>query len=269
MKNYLNVVLFSRDRSSQLELLLRSMKRFFKEFNETKINILYTYSNDEFKKGYNKLFTIHNDNNINYVKEINFKQDLINLMNNDKFTIFFVDDNVFKNPFSLEDKQFKIFSERNDIACLSLRLHTRLSYCYPANSIMKKPNFNNDMTWEWMNETYDYNYPMSLDGHIFYTKDILPYILNLNYSNPNSLEGNMSVRPINKKYMICYKESIIINNPVNKVQINNPNKHGNISQEYLNENFLNDYIISMGNIIGIDNESCHKELPVKLIKNNK
>ena len=100
----INIIVFSKDRACQLELFLRSMKFYFKEFDQHIINVLYTYSNDKFKSGYDKLFTIHNDSNINYIKETqNFKNHILFLLDQDKaYTIFFVDDIVFKNDGSVE-----------------------------------------------------------------------------------------------------------------------------------------------------------------------
>ena len=62
----INFTIFSKDRSCQLSLLLSSMKEFIKEFETLKINVLYTYSNDFFKQGYDKLIPIYN--NINFIK---------------------------------------------------------------------------------------------------------------------------------------------------------------------------------------------------------
>mgnify|MGYP000624765604 CR=1 FL=1 len=43
--------------------------RITKEFEELNFKVLYTYSNEEFGKGYDKLFSMHNDSNLNYIKE--------------------------------------------------------------------------------------------------------------------------------------------------------------------------------------------------------
>ena len=112
----LNIIIFSKDRACQLELLLRSMKLYFAEFSQHKINILYTYSNDSFKKGYEKLFKIHNDTNINYIRETaKFKEHVVLLLNQDNpYTILFVDDVVFKNPFTLTSKQFRLFTMKDE-----------------------------------------------------------------------------------------------------------------------------------------------------------
>ena len=75
----------------------------------------------------------------------------------------------------------------------------------------------------------------------------------------------MAMRPVPIRCMSCYDKSRIINIPVNKVQNFNNNIHGNISEKYLNEQFLNGKIISMENIRELDNTSCHQEIELKLI----
>lgn len=256
----INFIIFSRDRSCQLELFLRSMKYFFVEFDQHKISILYKYTNQQFKNGYDKLIVEYPS--INFVLENDFKTDLLSLIKN-KYTIFFVDDIIWKEPFSLNCDDFNLFEKNENILTYSLRLHPNLTYCYTANVLM---NPTKSKLFTWYNLPGDYGYPMSLDGHFFRTQDIMNLLINLPYNNPNQLEAMMSVRPLNKPLMLCSEKSIIFNNPCNKVQTNNPNRHGNISAEYLNENFLNDYIIDLEPFKYLNNESCHKEISITLIK---
>ena len=264
----LNIIIFSKDRACQLELLLRSMKEYFKEFYEHKISILYTYSNDNFKLGYEKLFSIHNDSNINYIKESqNFKNSLLLLLDlNNLHTVFFVDDVVFKNPFTTQCKQFKLFTLNDDILTLSLRLQPNLTYCYAARIRMFQPNFESNLSYRWPGASGDYGYPMSLDGHFFRTKEISALSKALSFNNPNSYESALAAYPLNRLKMICFEESVIMNNPINKVQTYNNNVHGNISASFLNDEFLNGSVIDLEDFKGIKNISCHQEVEIKLIK---
>jgi hypothetical protein len=193
----LNIIVFSKDRACQLELFLRSMKYYFKEFYESKINVLYTYSNDSFKNGYDKLIEIHNDDNINYIKETtNFKNHVLMLLDPKK----------------------------------------------------------------------DYSgYPMSLDGHFFRTSDILPLTRAIQFKNPNSYESILAGYPLNRPKMICFEDSIIINNPINKVQDFNNNHHGNISADFLNDKFLEGKIVDLEDFKGIKNTAVHQEIDVNFI----
>ena len=264
----LNIIVFSRDRAQQLELFLRSMKFYFKEFYEHKINILYTYSNDKFKDGYEKLFSNHNDSNIKYIKEtINFKNHVLLLLNQDNpYSIFFVDDIIFKNTFTLDCLQFKLFTLNKDILTLSLRLNPYLNYCYPAKLRMTPTSFETNNVFKWYGQQGDYGYPMSLDGHFFRTAEITTLTKAISFNSPNSYESILAGYPLNRPKMICFDESIIINNPINKVQNFNRNYHGNISSESLNDSFLNGFIIDLEDFKGIKNTACHQELKINLIK---
>ncbi len=115
-----------------------------------------------------------------------------------------------------------------------------------------------------MGQSGDYNYPMSLDFNVFRTYDIMYYIFNKHmYQNPNTLESMMASRPLLKPYMIFFDKSPVMNLPINKVQTVNNNPFGDISQEFLNENFLLNKRISMDNIQGIQNTSCHQEIKIR------
>lgn len=264
----MNIVVFSKDRSLQLELFIRSFNKYVIDSEKYSINVLYTFSDNDFKKGYDIL--IDEYSNIKFIKEDNFKLNLLNIINTlEDYTVFFVDDNVFKNKIDFYDEQEKIFKDDLSILCRSLRLHPRLKRCYPMNlTYTKTPSFNkinNSLIFDWRGQQGDYGYPMSLDGHIFRTNEILPYINNLNYNNPNSLEAILSINPnFTKKYMICYDKSIIVNNPCNIVQTNNSNLHGDQDSKKLNLDFISGKRISLSNIDGIDNISCHQEIKIIL-----
>lgn len=263
----INIVVFSKDRACQLELFIRSMKEFFKEFDKCFITIQYTFSNPEYEKGYEILKKIHPDKNLNYFKEIYpFQTSLLSQFNpSRKVSIFFVDDNVFKEPFSFEDKEFKRWLNNPQILTLSLRLHPRLNYCYPARINQTSPPMNEGV-FNWVGKMGDFGYPMSLDGHFFRTENITPYLYNIRYTGPNDLESQMAMRPIPIPNMMCYETSKIMNLPLNKVQDFNNNVHGHITAEFLNDRFLNGERMSLDNIRGFDNTSCHQEMDIQFEK---
>jgi hypothetical protein len=260
----MNIVVFSKDRSCQLELFLRSMKEYFKEYDQYTINVLYKTSNSFFQNGYDILIDEYKE--VNFLFEMSFKSDLISLIDlNKEYTIFFVDDIIWKESFSIFCDEFERFKFDKNILTFSLRLNTNLKYCYAA-SVNMKPTMSTIFDWRGLQG--DYGYPMSLDGHFFRTIEIMVYLRELQYNNPNQLEAMMASCPINKPKMICCEKSIIFNNPCNKVQTNNSNKHGNITAEYLNQEFLKGCRIDLNPYRGLNNESCHKEMPVNLLKNN-
>ena len=115
----------------------------------------------------------------------------------------------------------------------------------------------------------DYGYPMSLDAHFFRTNDILPFLNGLKYNNPNSLVSQLAGYPLNKPKMICFKESKVLTIPVNKVQNFNQNVYGDISAKFLNDKFLDGYIIDLEPYDGFKNISCHQEVEMNYKKYGK
>lgn len=264
----INIVVFSKDRAMQLELFLRSFNNYVKDADRYVIRVLYTHSSDEFMQGYAKLRTMP-FNNAYFYPEADFKIDVLNLIDNkNSYTVFFVDDNVFKEYFDFYDRQMDIFDWDEDILCRSLRLGKNLDFCYPTQKPMRQPKFFGDNSFEWRKQDGDYGYPMSLDGHIYRTSEIIPFLRELEYTNPNTLESKMasSIHGLPPK-MICYDKSIILNNPINMVQKAWENKHGNVSASELNGKFLTGETISLDSFIGVVNRACHVETPLIFNKN--
>lgn len=267
----MNIVIFSKDRAAQLDLFLMSMKKFFPEWHKYQdIHILYTYSNEAFGAGYAKTITVHPGFHYVYENPGMFKMDTLSLIDKRKvFTMFFVDDNVFKEHFSIQCEEVKEFILREDIACVSLRLCPRINYCYTMNVSMTAPKFLEERRyiWKWREACPgDWSYPMSLDGHLFKTEEILPLIMTLDYSNPNTMEGALAHSPFNTPHMICFKNSKIFNIPANKVQKVNNNRHGNTSAADINEQYLRGGRLSLDklllNPLAINNIACHQDVPL-------
>jgi len=261
-----NIVLFSKDRACQCESFLRSMKKYFKEFATHNIKVLYTYSNDNFKSGYDKLIS-ENGKNVKFIKETNFKKDLLqNINTSDAFTVFFVDDIIWINEFTKTSQEYINFTKSTDTLCFSLRLNPNLTYSLPPNLQMTRPRTYENNKWNYTFEKGCFGYPFSVDGHIFFTKDIIKPIMEIDYRNPNDFEGKMSTLRWSKQYMMSFDESKIFNNPCNIVQSNNPNTHGEIDAGYLNDKFLNGYRIDIDKYKNLNNTACHMILPIDFIR---
>jgi len=267
VKYPINIIVFSKDRALQLELFLRSFNRFVKDANKCDVKVLYTYSTDKFKEGYDIVIANKTDN-VTFLKETNFKPDTIYLIDrHNPYTVFFVDDIIFKEPFEFFDEKMNLFISNPSIACLSLRLNKQLNYCYAESRNMNKPIFGKDNIYNWTKETGDYGYPMSQDGHIFRTNQIYQLHVDLEYHAPNTLEGRLHThRKKLPPLIICYDKSKIINNPINRVQFASINRCGNISADYLNDKFLEGYRIDIEPFEGLDNTAVHTEITPTFIK---
>lgn len=247
----MNVIIFSKDRAAQLDLFLRSMPCRL-QYPIT----IFTYSDEKFKDGYLALSQWRGD----IYEQGNFKNNLLWAVEDmEKYTVFFTDDDIFINPLP------ELTTLPDDVACLSLRLNPQMNYCYTLNRFQNAPKMvqnGNVYKWDWQGADADYGYPMSLDGHIFRTADILPLLKKLDYTNPNELEGQLARHPINRPKMMCFDKSVIMNNPINRVQDTVPNRHGTISAEWLNEQFLQGKRIKLEPFLGYEPNACHVELPI-------
>lgn len=264
----INIIIFSKDRACQLELLLRSMKIFFFEHKICKVSILYKYSDERFKAGYNSVKYLHPE--YYYVQEIGggFKAQVGSLMDEQyPLTMFLVDDIVFKDYFFIRSEEMKLFISQEDIACLSLRMCPRINYCYTEKRPTPPPVVSEEGKWRWPGLLGDWGYPNSVDGCIYKTHKIIHMIRTMSYHNPNTFEGTWAhFPPQDQPYMVCFKESKIVNNPINKVQTANANHCGGVSARFINEQFLSGKVISLKPFVGLKNMAAHQEEDITFMK---
>lgn len=261
----INAIVFSFDRAAQLHLLLESIEKNTK--NMFNINVLYKTSNEDFKKAYELLKTKFSD--INWVEEINFKEQTINLLNsNFEHTCFFTDDDIIYNSACENDIIQALKNE--DIFCFSLRLGKNVNFCYTMNCddiLIPKGEDERFVWWDWTKHYADFGYPLSVDGHIFRTKEIKKLVKAVSFSNPNTLEANLQVFDnFPKELMVSYLQNSLVNSPNNIVQTTYPNKKGErfaLSTKELNDIYLDNKIIDY-EIIDFSNiKGCHQELEFK------
>lgn len=254
--NNLNIVIFSKNRALQLESLLRSILDNF-SFPIKSTTILYKSTTDVFSNGYNILK--HNDLFKSYIfyEEVDFKNDLISIINQfeiDSKIMFLVDDDVF---FKNIDISNLISSFSNENLFISLRADR--SY---QNDMQPKFIKNTELLkWKWYfsrGKIVTWNYPFSVDGNIFHTSVINKILSDINFSAPNSLEGNMhsyrKTKWVKKiKTALAPRYSVVVNNPLNKVQSEGDTWHQSICVEELNNKLLNGY--------RINNKALYKNKP--------
>jgi hypothetical protein len=238
------------------------------------VNILFTWSDSSYADGY--MLTMERHAHCNWVDEHTvspqygqgFRAWVRQLIDPGRpYTMFLVDDNVFKEPFSLEkNERFQKFKTREDVACFSLRMHPRINYCYTEGRPTPPPKVAEDGSWPWKGLIGDWGYPMSVDAHIFRTSDIFGRIHSLPYHTPNHFEGILAQHPIDKSLMMCLDRSSVMNIPVNRVQGANGNHCGNISAEYLNGQYLSGKRLDLSHLVGFDNVSAHQEVSLAFME---
>jgi len=267
LSNELNVVIFSKDRASQLELLLRSFLISCKEAMDpsiVRISVVWLATNEEFKAGYQQLQTYLPT--VNWISQSEFKKDVVSALDPGySLTMFLVDDDVFIDSFSLTDKEIGLAKSHTGVVATSLRLWEGSTYCYPINKDQKIPEFVKSCVWKWSGQQGDWGYPMSVDGNIYRTSFVRPLCLINVYRNPNEFEAMLMSVKDKPEYMVCYRKgSKLLNVPANLVQDVFPNRHSNrFSVKNLNDRYLGGDVISLENITGLKPNTPHYELEYK------
>ncbi len=262
----LEIIIFSKDRPLQLYALLESLQKL-----STKSifpHVIFNCSKQEYTKAYSGLF----ENFSNLIKSshsdqiLGFKSTLINLLESlsSDNILFLVDDIFLKNTIDwdslLEFNTAKIIP--------SIRLGKHLDYCYTTNDKQSLPpmiKIDNYNFWYWSEGEHDWNYPLSLDGNIFSRQEFLSLITGLEFKAPNSLEEKLQIhkKSFAKRLGLCFDETIIVNNPINIVQQEISNIHGNTHQDELLKAWEEGKKFNFDKYFKFKNRSCHQELPIE------
>ena len=261
----LSVIIFSKDRAMQCDAALCSIYKYFDI--DKKISVLWTASNSEYASGYSRLIDIHKDNAV-FVEESSFLADLLSLLRTAlPYTLFFTDDSLVIRPFTY-DSVFKEFETNDQVLGLNLRVGKNIIDNYNLEDLeldkffdkssriithllsvnnMESIEFTNNMyTWRDKN-ILTWGYSMAAAGQIYRTKDLLgePLSLHKRYIvNPNTFEDALMAFPLDKKFLICQDENVIIEVCINEVITTHAgNPHGTISTKYLNDKWLEGFKI--------------------------
>ena len=251
-------LILSKNRASQLRLLLESIKlnapNLFSE-----IKILYTSTDDKFDEGYKKLINEEILNNIVWQRENDFVQDFLQSLRDCKteYICGIVDDCVIYKRLASTPQQI-IDSFDEDVFCFSLRLGlntTMQFYLDPKRKILledfQQSGFFIRWNWKEWADTLNYGYPISLDGHIFRTKELSDLSHSFEFEYLRQWEGVLAGQcreKTERDKMIAYKQSVLFSIPANCVQ-DPPLIAGQIhefTEEKLNDLYLEGTVIDLG-----------------------
>jgi len=270
MKNQL--IIFSKNRASQLHLLLESIEKNSKDLFDS-IFVIHTYTDKDYFDGYSK--TIKRFSNVSFIVEDNFFKDTMRLINGNGFeySTFMVDDNVFYRKLPIDrEKIFNLFKNHNNpISCFSLRLGLNCNYSHPANlsyTIGDYKNVSDFIKVDVSKQKVDFAYPLSVDGHIFKNDFIKSCLSSIGlFTNPNTLESKLQylLHRINKN-MCFFKESVLVGIPNNIVNNTHNNRRGlkfYFSEKELNIKYNNDEVINLEKMDFSNVNGPHKEIQYK------
>lgn len=297
------IVVFSFNRAMQLDLLIKSIVARFKSQNY-KISIIYhttglhnesyrklrikyiKYTNISFLerekqklsiKSYFKTFYCLKNIRLylshlylHYRDSDNFKSLLERLLKTTdcEYVMFNTDDGYFYDDVIISQEIFNMISSN------PLQTSYRL---YVGENLDGFPDYihreNNDYyTWNYYENTplTHWTYPFAVDGTVYHTKCILGIIKKVPYHNPITLEG-YGVDFVKQKNILKTGLGPITSNLVctklNRVSTSTSNPTINISVDFLNSKFLEDYELEIEIPTKIINANIVPE-NICLIKNN-
>jgi len=220
---------FSKDRPLQLDLCLRTARKQCQDWEKLKKTIIYKASTPRYSKAYLRLKKDYPE--VEFIKEGDFKTDLLCAIENYRYIFFCVDDTVFTKKFNAEEATIVLASPHLEALGFSLRLGKNTEWCFPHNSYNYIPAFFNItddiLKANWTLTGFgDFSYPLELSSSIYKKEIIFPALEKTEYENPNELEWKMYVNLFyftDHNNIVFYKTSVAFSNPINKVQEFNPN----------------------------------------------
>ncbi|HEG43178.1 MAG TPA: glycosyltransferase [Phycisphaerales bacterium] len=273
MNNTIGLI-FSKDRAMQLQADIESFYLHCNDADSVDMAVLYKASDQRHRSQYDILkrkFT-----SINFIEENNFRSQTLSQLNGYEYVLFLVDDNMFIKPFTVS-QAINCLQQHGDAIGFSLRLGKNATYCYALNVPQNLPVFQSlgekAMKYNWTGQQSDFNYPLEVSSSIYKIADIMPLLTQLNFNNPNTLEGAMArnaklyrqLRPS----LLCYEYSVAFCNPVNIVQQTAKNRYGtvnNYTAEQLADLFAQGMSIDVAKYKDFTPNSIHQEVQLHFKK---
>lgn len=271
--------LVTKDRACQAEACLRSMYENIDFIDTTFVQYKYSYGN--YKKAYDKLVTSVRRGNfelwvpenedfrscfLSFLKFISEKYD---------YVLGITDDTYFYRKFRLQKDEIPSIFYPSDWS-LSLRLGLNTKIQNPDNGSpmgtcdwTSKTTLLNGETfyaWNFKKESTENNwgYPISLDGCLYYAKNLYEASKSIEFSNLREWEGNLLGYKNPLDWMICPEESVAVNIDSNLTQNTGKSRSPYpVSLEELNNKFLDGWVIDLDNMFkDVIVEGSHQYLPL-------
>jgi hypothetical protein len=259
------VLVFSKDRAIQLELLLRSYAEQMSE--PLPLTVMYRASSEAHQQAYECVFSEYKSSELTVVSETKFKSDLLRVLraSGARKVIFLVDDIVFVHPVNTE--LLVAWDPRDGV--LSLRLGRNITYSFNAGGIAQpqpttlgsaERHRQSLLRWRWVEGRLDWSLPTSLDGHLLPLPELIAVIEHVQFRAPNSMEGAVGQFKFLFKwnYGYCFEQARIMNLPLNSVKTEDYDfPHQGWDAEELLAAFAKGYRLDISELPLAEHNSCH------------
>ncbi len=303
-------IVFSRDRAMQLDATLRSLILNCPDIDRISLKVLYKTTGKPHNHQYQQLILDYKDYSfITFINEQNFRYDLLNVLgeflfpiaqnrkykfllrysplsaflfcrlitlNNHKFVLFIVDDNLFVNEFFISNIVNGLNQNESALG-FSLRLGKNTNYCYPVDQPQPLPIFSqmedSVIKFNWTRAELDFSYPLEVSSSVYRLHEIFPFINGQRFRNPNTFEAAMANKSskfsASHPFLMCFHQSVTFSNPINRIQNVARNRAG-ILHRYssckLAEKFDEGYRVDVANYREFVSNGCHQEVDITFIR---
>lgn len=266
----IKLLVWSKDRACQLELLLNSLNRHAAGLFD--INIIYTFSSGFYKAGYKKLQD--SDYAATWIYETNLQKQTRDFINSaEDHVSFSTDDQVFFKHVNQESLLKHLPQNDNEIFSFRLGFNTLVQDCHAGT--YQRPLYNyviEDDIVSWNTNEYhpfdNYGYPLALDTHVFRATKMQELISYFEFKNTNQLESKMQNYTSTINRMSSFTNSVSVNIPCNNMStITRSGEKFAFDVQFLNEQFLNGKRLDLDSIESNAWVGCHQEFDLQLIEN--
>lgn len=261
-----NLIIWSKDRACQLDLLLRSIELNAADLFSD-IKVIYKASNEAFTEGYFKIMEDHNYPALSLCNQgnISFNDVTVNLVgdcNDDTNVCFSTDDNVIYRKVTGN------IGRLNYGQCFSLRLGLN-TIVQNHNIGQLQPPLNiyihelDKLYWrpEWYHPHSNYGYPWALDMHIYNSYQVKRTLERFKFNNTNELESNLFKFRGEITELQSFEQSVCVNIPF--TNISGITQSDNHSLDKLNEEYLAGKRISLDYISRQPVQGCHQSFTLE------
>lgn len=248
------LLIWSKDRAGQLDLLLQSIEKFCPQFN---VHILYKASNQNYNEGYKKLESYFPE--CHYHPEFNFRKQTLDILGLNKYVCISTDDTVLTRPFSLKEEHIA----NVDIFSLRLGWNTVVQEPFSGRiqpTLSRYVDEGETVIWDSrLYNPYDnYGYQFGMDM-VLYNQRYYDLVKKIEFKRTNDIEGYLSTHCRDKinPFMRSFKESVAVNIPSNNIS-GVTQADNSLPFEEVNSKFLDGYRFRLKEVEDTKIVGCHQ-----------
>jgi glycosyltransferase involved in cell wall biosynthesis len=270
-KEKADLVVFSYNRPMQLYAFLESLHKYVSGLEQK--TVIYRSSSDVYEKAYGEVknsfpsvrFIPEGSDSKNNFRHLTLREVF---ESPSRYIVFAVDDIVLKESFDIGECTEAL--AKTGAYGFFLKLGKAVDYCYTLNKHQGIPDSipcgTNLFAWQFEAGECDWKYPNSLDFTLYKKDEIRACLSKLDFHNPNTFEAAWARKADMRKVGLYFKNSKMINIPINLVNDSFSNRCMNsCSAEELLYKFNAGLKIDISPYHQMNNRSVHTEAPINFI----